>query len=184
MHNPRFKISNRVLHLSKELEKNFILKRKPVTDRPQGLHPTSSPHDTRGPMPTAETLYTPFKLGPGDLKANTDGSQFRIAIPTPLLNGTKTNRVAPEPNGKAKVGKAKNAFICGPIPGTERDAMVEANPLDDSIVGANNRAIKQNTGGVTYNNNLTMNIQLKPRFRSTRALGVSKRNIPKDENKE
>lgn len=129
-------------------------------------------------------LHKSSKMKPGDLRPKTIRRRSRTVVPTLLVNGTVTNRVALEPNHMHKVSKFTNAFISGRTLESDREPMAEADPLGDSIVVGNNQAIRKNSDGVTYNNNQTMNIQVRPRLTSIKTQGIFKKNTPKDEDKE
>jgi hypothetical protein len=179
----QFKNSARVLHRTRELEKNFTLERTKTKDRPPVLNHTYSTTWTREPTPIV-TLPKLSTSGPGDPRAKTDISLSNITIGTPLVDGTRINRVAPEPSHKDKASKFKSAFISGKALGTKQDSMAEADPLDDSIVVTNSQAIRNNSGNVIFNNDYSMNIQIVPSTRETKALGVPKKYNPKDKKKE
>jgi hypothetical protein len=180
----KFKISSRVVHLTKELEKNFTVGRKNMRGRPQVLRPIYSTFETRESMQNAETLHKSSKLVPDDVKASTVRSKFNQAIPTPLVDGTKINKIDPVPYQKVKVGKAKNAFIFAKTVVTKVNSMVEATPLDESVVVTKNQAIRNNPSKFAYNNDHTINIQFVPRLRSNRALGILRKKNPEDKNRE
>ena len=179
----QFKNSAMVLHRTRELEKNFTLKRTNIKDRRPVLNLRYSNTLTREskPIVTLPKLSTP---GPGDPRAKTDISLSKISIGTPLVDQARINKVPPEPNHKDKASKFKSAFISGKTLGTKQDSMAEADPLDDSIVVTNSQAIRNNPGNVIFNNDYSVNIQVAPNTRETKALGVPKKNKPKDKKKE
>ena len=179
----QFKNSARVLHRTRELEKNFTLERTKTKNRPRVLNHTYSTPWTREPTPilTLSKLSTP---GPGDPRANTDISLSNISKGAPLVDGTRINRVAPGQNHKDKASKFKNAFRSGNTLAIKQDSMAEADPVDDSIMVTNNQAIGNNSGNVIFNNDYSVNIQIVPSTRETKALGVPKKYDPKDKKKE
>jgi hypothetical protein len=180
----QLKHSKRVLHLTRELEKNFTVERRNLKDRIRILDARYSTPETRDPTPGIETLYKAGTRGRGYPTANTFRSRSKIAIGTPLVDGTRINRVTPEPNHKAKVSKFKNAFISGTTLGTKQDSIAEEDPLDNSIVVTNNQAIRKSSRNVIFNNDHSINIQTVQSPRDTRALGVPKKYTPKDKKKE